>query len=79
MSNSDQLKYLRMDEQVRKRAKSPEPIILRKRSPLDKPLTLRDLSKILFTIGHYEEDEATVVEMTPAEFDAFMARVLEDE
>jgi hypothetical protein len=64
---------------LRASRKQPEPIVLPKPSPLDHHLTLRDLSKILFTIGHYDESEPTVVEMTAQEFDAFMVRVLEDE
>lgn len=86
MSNADQLKYLRMKETLdkkptplRRRASDPQAIRPVPRAPLDKLLSLRELSKILFTIGHYDDYEPAIVEMTQDEFDIFMVRVLEDD
>jgi hypothetical protein len=64
---------------IRKRASLPSPILLPKLSPLDRHLTLRDLGKVLFSIGHYSDSKANMVEMTAQEFEAFMVHVLQED
>ena len=87
MPNSDQFKYLKQEEKTpiplrasRERKKAPEPIMLPEQPTFDeriKHLVRSTVCEMLYHIMRSEE-QVNIVNMSFEEFDAFMARVLED-
>ncbi len=53
------------------------PIAFPNPDPLDRPLTMRDLCKALYAIGHYDFEPS--ITMSFSEFEAFMVQVWEEE